>query len=424
MGTVSSVAGAALMSVILTLSGLFHDGAAALKAGRNEEAIAAFTKVIESEAPEAATFRDASLFYRAVALKAEKKDKLALADLLALIKLKDADTQLVARARGLYSAWGGDPSKIAPAVSPKKVFAAFIDALKKGDVKKALTYCDPKGMIYKMMAAHPEAAGDVPPFAAEKEFIGDGEAEGMAFLQVTVPGDMGPGIDSLSLIFVLDPTKTKWLMKTLDVMEMENIQRGGGEYNNVEKLWILGCMLRLRGVMGRARRQSEDQEAFPPNLAAVFPPAPRKLNSKQDFLVWISPDDPTDKRRFFYQPGHSRSDPVGTIIAAAPKPWGGYRLALFVDGHVECVPEKDFVAQAKKQKWMVPGMVKKEDLSKERIEAIRGLVERLGSDKFAVRKDAFDKLDAMGMDAFPILEEYRNHKDPEVRISIRKLLNP
>lgn len=54
---------------------------------------------------------------------------------------------------------------------------------------------------------------------------------------------------------------------------------------------------------------------------------------------------------------------------------------------------------------------------------VRKLVNRLGARSYKKRLDAYENLKEIGLSAVPVLRKHRNHDNPEVRISIEKLIN-
>lgn len=55
--------------------------------------------------------------------------------------------------------------------------------------------------------------------------------------------------------------------------------------------------------------------------------------------------------------------------------------------------------------------------------AVASVIDDLGSEEFAVRKAASERLEQLGPDVVPILEKYREHDNPEVRARINGVIN-
>jgi hypothetical protein len=54
---------------------------------------------------------------------------------------------------------------------------------------------------------------------------------------------------------------------------------------------------------------------------------------------------------------------------------------------------------------------------------VLALIAKLADKDFKVRKKAKAELKKMGDNAYPFLEENRNHKDPEVKMTIKEILD-
>ena len=410
---------AGMLSLFIALSGALHDGLKALKEGRNDEAVATLTKVVEEKSPVADRFRATALFYRAQARHAKKDDKNAIADLASILKMDGVPKTVSEKARALYLGCGGDPKALLPAVSPTETFKKFIEAVGKNEKDAALALCaegDWKRAVARSIGREP-----VPDFICGKEVIGRGELAGTATLRVSVNDPRG-GPNSVIFQFVLDKKNNKWLVKGFDrrAMMLEMARKRAEISVGPSDIDISSNEGKLKSLFIACVQYADRR-------GGRFPDNPKALESSgllaAEALFWIDPDNPKVKTRFLYCPGFSKSDERGDILAAAPKPYRNARLALFLDGHVEAVPEKDFIAKAKAQKWAVPGLVSKSGIPEEKLNAIRALVKQLGDDDFATRENAKKKLKEMGLDAFPVLEEYKNVKDPEVRSSVRDILN-
>jgi len=123
-----------------------------------------------------------------------------------------------------------------------------------------------------------------------------------------------------------------------------------------------------------------------------------------------------------YCPGYTEADSVDMMIAAAPKPANGKREVLWLDGHVKAISEKEFVRNAKNQKWKIRGLIKKEEVPEKTKKKVLTLIAKLADSDFKVRKDAKAELIKMMDSAYPILEENLNHKDPEIKMTIKEIL--
>ena len=61
----------------------------------------------------------------------------------------------------------------------------------------------------------------------------------------------------------------------------------------------------------------------------------------------------------------NRNDFSGNVVGQEVD---GKRQVLFLDGHVELIDEEMFLKQARVQKWAIKGVVKKEDVPREKQE--------------------------------------------------------
>lgn len=419
---------AGILSLLIALSGALRDGLQAFKDGKNDEAIAALTKVVDEKSPDAASFKSVALYYRAQAYAAKKDKERAVADLTAFLKMDSLPPELAKSGKELFIKLGGDLKKLLPAVSPKQVFRKFLDALAKEDAETAKSLCAKDGTMLMMlpMGARQEFDGCV----LGEEKIGEGDSAGTATLRVTMPNT--PPEFFLVFRFVLDRKKDAWLIVGLDQEAMARnarrmagggrkvVVRGGGGGNGGGNATRIANENKLKQIGLACRMYSNVyDENFPDSLDALR----EDFLENDDVYVWVNPAKPKQCGKFVYCPGLTESDDVDSMVAAAPAPYKGTRAVLFLDGHVKAIPENEFLANAKKQNWRVPGLVKKKDIPEKKRKEIRALVEQLGAADFETRKNAKEKLKAMGIDAYPILEEYKNSKDPEVKMSVKELLS-
>jgi hypothetical protein len=142
-----------------------------------------------------------------------------------------------------------------------------------------------------------------------------------------------------------------------------------------------------------------------------------------DMYIWVSAED-NSKDKFIYCPGLNERNSVEYMLAAAPRPLNGKREVLFIDGHVSMISEETFQKNAKTQKWEVPGLVKleKKDIPEDKQKLIRGLVAQLGGSNPELRQEAKKKLREIGPEAYPVLEEFVNNPDPEIKLEVKSIL--
>jgi len=404
MNTVQGV----VLSLLISLSGWLHDGLTAFKEKKYDNAVTILTKIIETEkAP--AFYTENALFYRAKAYYELKNKKKALADLLKLMR-NHSKSIFSSEARKLYKNWGGNMTKLLPADSPKAVWKKLLAALKKQDSKTAMALTSGvfREMLVKEIRGNQEKMLEGYNILSKAEIgeekIGKGDESGTASLVLSMDGT------TMKYIFKLDKKNNKWLMDAFD----ETSFRGHGpssSISNVNNLKQIGLALRMYSNVY--------DERFPANLNAL---KTEGFLENEAIYMWTNPE--TGKQLpFIYAPGYNESDPVETMLAAAPKAAKGRREVLFIDGHVQTISENEFIKKARQQKWRLRGIVKKDDVPQDKRKKAIELIGKLGNDDFDVRKKAKNELIKMGDDAIPFLEENLKHSDPEVRMNVKEILD-
>ena len=401
---------AGILSILITLSGLLNDGLKSFDAKKYDEAVVQFTKLIEKSKKET-RFNDIALFYRAKSYMALKKKDKATADLLLLIT-KFPNSKYVAESRESYKEWGGDLSKLLPVESPKQVWGNFMKAVAAGDKKKALSFTG--GMWHQLISQQPadEMKRNLmrEKIVVGAETIGTGDDAGTAVLLLAAQSDKQP----IPMQFKLDKVTNTWLILGPDMDEMQNRGRKRGGHgsviSNLNNLKQIGLACRFYS--------NENDENFPPTLDAL----------KDEFLVnesvYLWTNVKTGKKRpFIYAPGYTESDSVDIMLAAAPMPVNGKREVLWLDGHAKTISEEKFIKAAKAQKWRLKGLIKKDEVPLDKQNRVKELITKLADDDFNVRKEAKAELIKMGDAAYPFLEENKNNSDPEVKMTIREILN-
>jgi len=422
-----------ILAVLISLSSWLHDGLKSYEAKKYDDAITKLTKVIEKDVPQN-RYRDVALFYRAKSYEAKKDKKKALADLLVLIQKFPASC-LSKESIALYKKMGGDMAKILPADTPKKVWNKFIGFAQAGDVKSCMKISTGmwKDTVLKEAGNDPDELRKE--FSREEiivgeETIGKGKNRGTATLELTADHGI-----SITMEFVLDPKTNTWLIKGFDRMKMMQeaearmqIEMGGDmamdiepvevqrrsprtSRNNVNNLKQIGLACRMYSNVF--------SENYPPNLNAL---KTEGFLENDAVYLWTNPKRPKEQKTFIYCPGFTEADSVDIILAAAPKAVNGKRECLWLDGHVKVISDKEFLAQAKKQKWKVKGSMKKEEVPEKIKKKVLALIEQLGDNDAKVRKNAKAELKKIEDQAYPILEENLNHKDPEIKMNIKEIL--
>lgn len=400
-----------ILALLISLSGWLQDGLKSFEAKKYDDAITNLTKVIEKDIPEN-KYRDVALFYRAKSYEGKKDKDKALADLLVIIQ-KFPKSNLVKESRTVYKKLGGDMKKILSSDSPKKVWKNFVAAGLANDMKSALKLSTGKWkeLVEDMTINNPEEFARN--FAREEitigeEKIGEGENSGTATLELTVEQD-----HQITMNFILDSKTKKWLIAGFDELEMRRGHRNPGRsINNINNLKQIGLACRMYSNVYKER--------FPNKLDDL---KTEGFLENEAIYLWTNPAKTKEKIPFIYCPGLTEADSVDNMIAAAPKAVNGKREVLWLDGHVKVISEKEFIKNAKAQKWRLKGLVKKEEVPEEIKKKVLGLIAQLADADFDVRKKAKAELIKMEDSAYPFLEENQHHKDPEVRMTIKEILH-
>ena len=409
MNAVNAIA----LSAIIALSGWLRDGLKEYDAKNYDKAIAHLSKVCESKEKGADRFRDIALFYRAKSYQERKKNKEALADLARLTK-EYQKSIFCANARKLYLNLGGDPNKLLPAISPKQVWEKFVAAAKAGNTDAALKLST--GAWHEMLQKTIRRNGNGGkrlarefgkiPFVAGKAIIGKGKNAGTATLAMRPQHNRD---DEILLDFILDEKGSRWLIKGFK--GMKRMRRQGVGISNLNNLKQIGLACRMYSNC--------KNENFPPNLNAL---KTEGFLENDAIYLWTH-SKTSQKIPFIYCPGLTEASSVEFMLAAAPMPLDGMRETLYVDGHAKTVSEKEFKRLAASQKWAPRGVLKKKDIPKNKRVLIEKLIKQLGSKEFKIRRDAKKSLVSMGYEATPILEEHLKSPDPEIKMSVKEILN-
>ncbi len=395
---------AGILSVLITLSGLLNDGLKSFDAKKYNDAVVQFTKLIEKSEKET-RFNDIALYYRAKSYLALQKKDQAVSDLLLLIT-KYPESKYLSESRKFYKKWGGDMKKLLPVNSPKQVWGKFIKAVIAGDKKVALSFST--GMWEQMLSQ--QSIDEMKKSMMRENIIAGAETIGIGDDAGTATLSLGTKNEIISMKFELSKENT-WLIVGPDMEETQNNgRRCGTVINNINNLKQIGLACRMYSNVF--------DENFPPNLNAL---------KTEGFLevdrIFLWNNIKTGKNSpFIYAPGHNESDSVETMLAAAPMPVNGKREVLWIDGHVKRITENEFIKNAKAQKWKLKGLIQKDEIPKDQQKLAKELIAKLADDSFDVRKKAKADLIKMGDDAYPFLEENKKNSDPEVRMTIKEIL--
>lgn len=401
---------AVALSVLISLTTWLNDGLKKFEEKKYDDAIPCFTKIIEKDNTNN-RFKDIALYYRAKSFHQQKKKEKSLADLESLLK-EFPSSPFTEDSKKLYEKWGGDLTKLFPKDSPKKVWAKFVAAAVKADLKTALSLStgDWKKLVMKEAGDDPDELRDEfgkKEFKVGEEIIGKGDKAGTAILKIAPSARK-----FIDLEFILDKKTNSWKIAGFQELRMRNNRRHVHDDNNsnINKLKQIGLACRMYSNVY--------QECFPNELNDL---KTEGFLENDDIYIWTNPKN-NEQLPFIYCPGLTESDSVDNMLAAAPMAVDDQREVLWLDGHVKTISEKEFVKNAKEQKWKIPALVKKEDIPEKTKKQILALIKKLGDKNFQTRKDAKNELKKIGIDAFPFLEEQKNNPDPEVKISIKEIL--
>ncbi len=176
---------------------------------------------------------------------------------------------------------------------------------------------------------------------------------------------------------------------------------------------------------------------FPPDLATLA--EEQVLNAGKVYVCPSADEDEAPlnaadlkagKTSYLYLGKGLRDDNVQATrtVIACDKPGnhdGRWMNFLFVDGHVEGRSVGSLKEARERYNWIIPNveLVKKKDIPEAKQDKMRKLCRQLGSQDFQKRKEAEEELRKLGMKARPILKEFLDSRDPEIKMTVRKLLD-
>lgn len=400
-----NIIAAIVLTTQLTLSGHLHDGLAALEAKKYDAAIASLTKVVDDKEPGNA-FRELALHFRAEAYRGKGDKAKALADWTALLKTKP-NAQLREPALAGFKEVGGDPKQLLPADSPKAVWEKFVAAAQKADLDGALAVST--GLWRDLIRKETRGDGgrlqsqfgrEV--FIVGEERIGEEADEGKAWLGIS----NRQGGDSIVMELAIDPKTGGWVISSYQ--EKDRNRAPDPSITNRNKLNHIDRALQLWAA--------DHDNQFPPDMVNL---GSHSIADK-DILLWTNPQKPDEKLPFEYCPGLSLlKNPLTAVLVAAPVAVDGQREVLLLNGSSRKMKEDEFLKTALAQKWAIAGAW---NLTKDQQGEVRQLVKQIGHEDFKVRQTARAKLQAMGGGITPVLEEFRDAADPEIRATVRELL--
>lgn len=412
------------LSTIISISGWLNDGLKALEKKDYDTAIENLSKITKENSAGTRIY-ELSLFYRAQAYQGKNDKEKAVADLMTLLK-SDCGKELRVEGKKQYLALGGRPEKLFPDESPAKVWAKFNKLVEQGDIKKALelTTGEWKTLLTQFGGEAAARGAALEAFTKEitkgevgTETLPENPEDEQATLEIK---NLEKGFD-FKMGFILEKEANRWLICNFrparrgDAAKVMNASLGAKQNENQQNL------SRLKQIGLGCRMYSQDHKGnFPTGFDELVKDG---YLENLNIYIWVSAED-NSKDRFIYCPGLNEKSSVEFMLAAAPRPAKGKREVLFVDGHAGMVGEEEFQKNAKAQNWHAPAVAKleKKDIPGEKQKLIRGLVIQIGDSKPELRQEAKKKLREMGPEAYPVLEEFVNNPDPEIRLEVKNIL--
>jgi prepilin-type processing-associated H-X9-DG protein len=404
------------LSVLMVLVGLFQDGLKKLDSRDFPGAIASFTQVIENKEADAG-LRDRARFWRGVAYGKSGKADEAKADMANVLR-ETRNPAFREKALVAFTQVGGDPKTLLPKETPKEAFERTKKLGLDGDIagfRKRIggDFAAMLGMMDKIVGAegHGDTAREIKQLCKEAAYGGSKIGEGKEFGTATVTGM----IDRLALTVQLVAVGDEWQFCTLlDVKRTDGGAVGEQDVktkytNNLKQVSIALIMY-----------ATDNEQNMPKKLGAIAP----YLANRAELLGYQDPGTGKVTPLLYHCVGNlsAVANPSSTYTVALPVAIDGQRIVAFADGHVQSIAEAAFLKKAKADGWKV-GPKEPVKVEKDVTEKVEGLVKQLGDRKAAVRKTAYKELKELGEQAEPILEKHRNHPDPEIRMTVRKLLD-
>jgi prepilin-type processing-associated H-X9-DG protein len=403
------------LSILVMLVGLFQDGLKKLDGKDYAGAITSFTQVIEHKEVDPG-LRDRALLWRGVAYGKSGKADEAKADLAKVLK-QTQNAALRGKAFVAFQQLGGDPKTLLPKETPKEAF----DKTKKlgldgklAEFRKRIggDFAAMFGMMDKIVAAegHGDSTREIKSLCEEVQYGGSKIGEGERFGTATVTGM----VENLALTVELVAVGDTWQFCTLS-----DVKRADGQVVNPRHAQVRQLNNFKQIALGLIMWAQDNGEGMPNALGAIEP-----YLGDMSLLDFTDPTTGKKVPLLYHCAGNLRGvkNPSATYMVATPVAVNGMRVVAFVDGHVAAVVEADFLKAAKAQGWKV-GSTEPVKVEKDVAKRVEELVKQLGDRKAAVRKAAYQELKKLGEQAQPILEKHRDHPDPEIRMTVRKLLD-
>ena len=383
--------------------------------GEYAKAAEVLTHVIGSEYAKTPVAEFARL-NRAEAYIKLKIPREAQPDLAYLINHSEND-ELVKRARLLFAEVDGDLADFLPRRSAADTAQGVLDAWGAKQFDKVAPHISGElAAAFKVYeTVHAAKLEGQTIYGVVGELIENGRivsvrTNGLNQAEVVVQAD---GVYTLQM----EPVAAEWRFTELkgytDEVE-KHYERAMSRYEQVRHANI--NRLKRLGVAVALYRTEND--AYPPEYESLS----EYLNVSLPILDWTHPE--TQKTSaFLFREAIVESVPSETLVMAAPVAFKGKREVLRVDGSVAVIAEERFKALAAQQGWMIVELAAMAEVPEKIRDKVKALLGVLKSGTFKERRAAKKRLQELGPLAYPILMEYKDSADPELRVTVQELLN-
>lgn len=392
-----------VLSAVVSLTTTFNDGLKAVEQKDFDKAVTALSKVVDDKS-ETNPLKPLALFYRAQSYWGRKDAKSARADILSLLELVD-EGALSQNALALMKETGGGDKELEPRESPERVWSGFIDDATAGRLDEARRRSTGEWLGTVSGWARNDECGrmfadQMRKFQVVELRIGEDKDKGKAWLSVTHADQPGQNMD---VEFV--KVRNKWMISGWGNSSNGRGRKAGGERSNFARLRVIANALN-----SYARAHSG---AFPPRFDDLIGQHVKDAGA----LMWQDAAGAAGAP-FLYCAGLTNSADGTEVVVAEPVASDGRRDVICSNGRVMKISEDEFKKAAAAQKWDIP---EKPGVARVTQATIDGLVERLRkggtTERKKVRKDLYD----LRVDAYQLLEKYRNDEDPEVQETMREI---
>ncbi len=435
-------------SLIISLSSTFSDGVQLLEKKEYADAAKTFTKLVEAEAGRH-LYLAPSLFMRAKCNLELKEKGRARTDIEKLFAA-DGSGQYWRAAAKLYSAADGKPKDLLPKKGPGAVWDQFMAALRAGDGDKAVKFVDDGFAEVIQGAVKSEEFDDVVEWLDENAFRES--ASGDVFASTSKMFCVGAGEPGLTVYFARIGNQWKVSGMYPRLQDMGGHRHGAvadgddsGATRNQESVedlvmalsdyaWEFEAMpekledllkgehLERKSALMWVHPVSGKQQPFIFMMQAV--PKPAELADKylrfegllEDIAIIEDDADP-----FGGSAGQVGADQGLSILIAAPAAFKGTRDVGTPDGW-QAMDEKTFARMALTEGWKIPGIKESLQTTEDVAEEVAKSVEKMRSGSSAARREARNAILALGLDALPEIKKYEKDRDPEIRESVKDII--